>query len=148
MYRRDPVLTLGLALILLLGAASCGDDDRDIGSDEDPRTATSSAPENPDAPDDDAATTRPVSIAGVDVAESDSSIAVTFFRAPEPCEQFHDATVSESTTEVEITVTVEVREQVDGERCPDVLEHETTTVDLAAPLGDRALLDHDGTPLR
>ena len=126
-------------------------DDQAIGGDDDSADTTappSSAPDAPSDPDDPAVTTRTARIVGVEVSESDTSITVTFLQAPVPCEQFHQVTLVESPTRVEITVTVEVREQRDGAQCPDLLTEETTTVELQAPLGERGLFDQDGTALR
>jgi hypothetical protein len=119
-------------------------EDQGIGSDDDSANTTSPSSSAADEQGDPRVTTRTASIVGVEVSESDSSIAVTFLRAPVPCEQFHEVALLEDSTRVEITVTVEVREQEDGERCPDILIEETTTVELQAPLGERQLV-YDGT---
>jgi len=118
-------------------------DDQAIGGEDgsaDTTSSPSSAPDQPGDPDDPAVTTRTARIVGVEVSESDTLVTVTFLQAPVPCEQFHEVTLGESPTRVEITVTVEVREQRDGERCPDVLTEETATVELQAPLGARQLV--------
>jgi hypothetical protein len=82
---------------------------------------------------------RPVPIDDVIETADPATVLVTFWAGPEACEGVQRVDVDETPEEVRLAVFLGQR--VPGQVCALVAEHAATAVTLAAPLGDRAVID-------